>query len=241
MEKFGLITNKKRVLVTGCTRGIGYSICEKYKEMNYYVVGIARQENYNSSLDEYYNCDLSDMHAVLNLCLKLKNLDIDIIINNAGINPINDFCNIPVEEFMKVQQVNFLSPFCILQACIPHMLEKKWGRIVNIGSVWSKKSKKGRASYSSSKFALDGMTLSIANEFADKDILCNIVSPGFIDTNMTWKNLGIQGVEEILQTVPIRRLAKIQEISELVYYLGSDKNTYITGQNISIDGGFTRA
>jgi len=232
---------KKRVLVTGCTRGIGYAISKKFKSMGFYVIGVARQKNYFYEVDEYFECDFLDDNSTNNLCLKLKNLDLDIVINNAGINILNDFCNISLEEFVSIQKVNVIAPFNIIQACIPNMMEKRWGRIISIASVWSKKSKKGRSSYSASKFALDGLTLAIANEFADKGILCNSISPGFIDTEMTWKNLGVKGVEKILENVPIKRLAKAEEISELVFYLGSEINTYITGQNISIDGGFTRA
>ena len=120
------------------------------------------------------------------------------------------------------------------------MKEKNWGRIVNISSIWGKISKAHRASYSASKFALDGLTASLAAEFARNGILANCVSPGFTDTELTSQTLGKKGIEEILKTVPIGRMAKPEEIANLVLWLGSDKNEYVSGQNISIDGGFTR-
>ena len=107
--------------------------------------------------------------------------------------------------------------------------------------MWGKISKQGRASYSASKFGIDGLTLAMANEFASQGILCNCVAPGFIDTEMTWNNLGVEGVNKMLETVPIKRLAKVEEVANLVFMLGSENNTYISGQNIAIDGGFTRA
>jgi NAD(P)-dependent dehydrogenase (short-subunit alcohol dehydrogenase family) len=121
------------------------------------------------------------------------------------------------------------------------MLKKGWGRVISVRSVWGKISKQGRASYSATKFAIDGMTLSMANEFASKGILCNSVSPGFIDTAMTHKNLGPTGIAKMLETVPINRLADVSEVSKFIVWLGSEENTYISGQNLAIDGGFTRA
>ena len=121
------------------------------------------------------------------------------------------------------------------------MVENNWGRIVSISSVWGKKSKRGRASYSVSKFGIDGLTTAMASEFSNKNILCNSVSPGFIDTEMTQKNLGEQGIKKILDAVPINRLASPVEVAKFVLWLSSEDNTYITGQNLSIDGGFSRA
>jgi 3-oxoacyl-[acyl-carrier protein] reductase len=111
---------------------------------------------------------------------------------------------------------------------------------VNIASVWSKISKSGRAAYSANKFALEGMTKSLAAEFGSHNIRINCVSPGFIDTDLTRKNLGEAGIKKILERVPINRLGHPADISEYVYWLCT-QNSYITGQNIVIDGGFTCA
>ena len=116
-----------------------------------------------------------------------------------------------------------------------------WGRIVNISSVFSKVGKDSRAPYSSSKFALDGLTLSLAIEHAAAGILANCVSPGFVDTEMTQRILGADGIKDVLKSVPIGRLAQPSEIARLVLWLAGEENTYVTGQNIAIDGGFTRA
>ena len=166
---------------------------------------------------------------------------VDILINNAGINNPSSFESIDHDEFLRIQQVNVFAPMALCQAAIPSMLSSGWGRIVNISSAWSKKGKEQRAPYSSSKFAIDGLTLSLAIEYAKSGILANCVAPGFVDTEMTRRILGDAGIEKILQNVPIGRLAQPAEIAEVVLWLSSPQNTYITGQNIAVDGGFTRA
>jgi len=232
----------KRVLITGATRGIGEATARLYQLNGYYVIGTGSSDiDKPSYLNEYYACNFRSQSKVDAFHEIVKNLRIDILINNAGINIINNFCDINPADFTDVQTVNVYAPFRLSQAVIPNMIQTGWGRIVSVSSVWGKLSKQGRASYSSSKFAIDGLTLSMANEFASQGILCNSVAPGFIDTEMTWNNLGVAGVEKMLETVPIKRLAKVDEVAKLICMLGSSENTYISGQNIAIDGGFTRA
>jgi NAD(P)-dependent dehydrogenase (short-subunit alcohol dehydrogenase family) len=230
------------VLVTGATRGIGQAIAKKFLSEKWHVIGTATQKiSRPEYLHDYVSCDFDNYQDIENLCRYIDDQKIDCIVNNAGINIINDFLNITSSDFEKIQRINVYAPFRLCQSVLPYMIKQKWGRIVNISSVWGKISKKGRASYSASKFGIDGLTLAMANEYASQGILCNCVSPGFIDTEMTWNNLGPNGVQKILENVPINRLAKVEEVADLVYMLGSSQNTYISGQNISIDGGFTRA
>ena len=232
----------KRVLVTGATKGIGQAVAEKFKSQGWSVIGSgSKYIPLPSYLDYYLNCDFSNKEDLKNFCNILKDKDISTLVNNAGINIVSPFLSIKEEDFEKVHKVNLSAPLLISQTVLPNMLKSNWGRIVNISSIWGKKSRTGRASYSASKFGIDGLTVAMADEFASQGILCNCVAPGFIDTEMTWKNLGKEGVEKILQQVPIKRLAKVEEVAELVYYLGSENNTFISGQNIAIDGGFTRA
>jgi 3-oxoacyl-[acyl-carrier protein] reductase len=136
--------------------------------------------------------------------------------------------------------VNVRAPFLLARACAPGMAERGWGRIVNIGSIWSVVSIAQRASYSTSKFGVDGMTAAMSAELAASGILVNTVSPGFVDTELTRRVLGEDGIAELTARVPIRRLAQPSEIAALVAWVAGPDNTYLTGQNVVIDGGFTR-
>ena len=118
------------------------------------------------------------------------------------------------------------------------MIQKKSGKIVNIASIWGNISKRGRAAYSSSKFGLKGLTLGMAAELAEYNILVNSVSPGFTRTDLTEQVLGPAGIKEVESLIPIKRLATTEEISKAVLFLCSDLNTYISGHDLIVDGGF---
>lgn len=235
-----LSLNNKTVFITGATRGIGLSIAETFSNSGAKVIGTGTKPVYKSNLDDYFQTDFTDLQQIMSCVDFLKKIKPDILINNAGINKNAPFLDIKPEVFLQIQQVNVFAPFLLCQAAISGMREKKWGRIVNISSIWGKISKEQRAAYSASKFALDGVTISLAAEFAKEGILANCVAPGFTDTELTKEMLGPKGIEVILKTVPIGRMAKVEEIAALVLWLSSNENQYITGQNISIDGGFTR-
>jgi NAD(P)-dependent dehydrogenase (short-subunit alcohol dehydrogenase family) len=231
----------KTVFVTGATRGIGSAIASAFRERGARVIGTGTKSTNETGLDDYFQADFTDLNQIQACADFILGNKPDVLINNAGINTNLPFLEIEPELFTRIQQVNVFAPFSLCQAAIPGMKEKRWGRIVNISSVWSKISKEHRASYSSSKFALDGLTLSIAAEYAAFGILANCVAPGFTNTDLTHQMLGDKDIEAILKTVPIGRLAEVGEIANLVLWLSSKENTYISGQNIAIDGGFTRA
>jgi len=166
---------------------------------------------------------------------------IDILVNNSGINKISPFEEIDPEDFARIQQVNVTAPFLLCQAVIPAMKAKSWGRIVNVSSIWSIIGKPQRSSYAASKSALVGMTTTLAAEVARDGILANCVSPGPIDTELTRNVLGEDGMREIAKDIPMNRLGRAEEVAALIVWLAGSENTYISGQNIAIDGGFTRA
>lgn len=225
----------KRVLITGASNGIGKSIAEFFYQKGYYVIGTGKRESAKVSVHQYISCDLSIETQLEDLMDRVD--EIDILINNAGINPISNFVDISFDQFLEVQTVNLFAPFKLCKRYVPHMQKQKWGRIVNICSIWSKKSKIGRASYSASKFGLNGMSIALSHEVSKDNVLVNCVSPGFIDTDLTRINMGDK-INSIIEQVPINRLGKPEEIAQAVFWLGSDQNTFITGQNIMIDGGF---
>jgi NAD(P)-dependent dehydrogenase (short-subunit alcohol dehydrogenase family) len=136
--------------------------------------------------------------------------------------------------------VNVTAPFRFSQVVLAGMRSRNWGRIVSITSIFGKVSKAHRASYSTSKFALDGMMAALAAEVAVDGVLVNCVAPGLTETDLTRAMLDEKGVAELVDQIPARRLAQPGEIAAFVVWLAGPENTYISGQNIAIDGGFTR-
>jgi NAD(P)-dependent dehydrogenase (short-subunit alcohol dehydrogenase family) len=231
----------RTVCVTGASRGIGRSIAQAFRGRGAKVVGTrTRPAGADDACDEWLVADFSDVAQIEACATSLAGLEIDILINCAGINKIAPFADIDPVDFLRIQQVNVFAPLRMCQAVLPIMLQRHWGRIVNISSVWGKVSKEFRASYSASKFALDGMTLALAAEHGANGILANCVSPGFIDTELTRNVLGESGIRQMTQAVPVRRLGQADEIAGMVVWLASEENTYLNGQNIAVDGGFCR-
>lgn len=232
----------KRVFVSGASRGIGAAIARAYRDEGAFVVGTQTQlnDNRNDVCNEWYITDFTDEDQILRCADYLKSRDIDILVNNAGFNANENFSSIDLEVFKKIQQVNLLAPFLLCQAAVEGMEIKGWGRIVNISSIWGKISKTGRAAYSASKFALDGLTVGLAAEYSSRGIMANCVAPGFIDTSLTRQTLEPDEINDLVSRVPIARLGDAGEIAKLVLWLSSPENTFTTGQNIAIDGGFTR-
>ena len=232
---------KYRAVVTGATRGIGYAIAERLLHDGLEVIATGTKKNgKHPAGSSYYQVDFLDENSTNKFIDYLKKQKINIVVNNAGINKIGEFSSINIEDFDRILHVNLRVPFQICQAVIPFMEKNKWGRIVNLTSIFSSISKEYRASYSSSKFGLDGMTLALAAEVSRKGILANSVGPGFIDTDMTREVLGSSGISKLKEQIPMKRLGQTSEIASLVSWLVSNENTYMTGQNLMIDGGFTR-
>ena len=161
-----------------------------------------------------------------------------VLINNAGINRIDRLEDINSIDFEEVLKVNLKGPFYLSKFVSRKMLNKG-GRIVNIASIWSKITREGRTSYVASKAGLDGITRATSVDLAGANILVNTVSPGFTLTDLTRRSLTAVEMQELVSKIPLGRMAETEEVAELVAFLASDKNTYITGQNIVIDGGFT--
>jgi len=231
----------KKVIVTGASRGIGAEIARAYHESGAEVIGTRTQDaSPNGRCDSWVTVDFTNDIQTLRFVDALREIQPDVLINNAGINKIGPFAEIGLHDFLQIQKVNVVAPFLLSQAVIPAMAAKRWGRIVNISSIWGKISKEFRATYSASKFALDGITAAISAEHARDGIMANCVSPGFTRTELTERVLGADEMSELSSIVPARRFAEPSEIAKFVLWLGSEENTYLTGQNIALDGGFTR-
>lgn len=228
-------------LVTGGTRGIGRAIVERLLAKGARVIATGTKDGAPVPGDAEYRCiQFGNPATTRAFAEEVRTLDINILINNAGVNKINEFEKISPDEFEMIQEINVRAPFYLCQAVIPAMKQRNWGRIVNITSIFGKVSKEYRASYSASKFSLDGMTCALAAEVARYGILANCVAPGVIDTELTRRVLGEKGIAEIVSRIPAGRLGTPEEIAAFVVWLAGPENTYISGQNIAIDGGFTR-
>lgn len=236
----GTLKNKLAI-ITGGTRGIGCAIATRLQQMgaDILVTGTKAQPDVSTAF-HYYAVDFTEPTSLQHFAQLLAEKKPDILINNAGINVIQAFQEISLVDFTRIYQVNVVAPFQLCRAVLPSMKDKQWGRIINISSILGHVSKAGRASYSASKFAIDGMTAALAAEVAEHGILANCVSPGFIETDLTRQILGAAGMQEIVKQIPMRRLGQPAEIAALVAWLASFENTYISGQNIVIDGGFVR-
>jgi NAD(P)-dependent dehydrogenase (short-subunit alcohol dehydrogenase family) len=220
----------RTALVTGGARGIGAAIVTELSARNVSVSAPTRDE-----------LDLSDQVAIEQYIEKcnVKDIHFDILINNAAVNIINPLEQISREMWLTTLQVNLNAPFRLAQAFAPTMRRNRWGRIVNLSSILSVVTRPHRAAYSTTKAALVAFTRTLASEFGRDNVLANCVAPGYVDTDLVRENNSDEELRRIAERVPLGRLAHPSEIAKFVSFLCSDENTYITGQTLIIDGGFT--
>lgn len=216
----------RTALVTGASRGIGSAIAQRLMADGYNVLVPTRQE-----------MDLESNTSIASYLSQIKDR-IDILVNDAGINRIAALRDIQDRDVDDTLQINLIAPLRIIREVSPHMQKNRFGRILNISSLWSIVSRVGRTSYAMSKAALNGMTRSLALELAPYNILVNAVAPGYVLTDLTRQNNSAVELDAIRKTIPLQRLAEPQEIANVVAFLCSEQNTYLTGQTIVVDGGF---
>ncbi|MBL6929395.1 MAG: SDR family oxidoreductase [Rhodospirillales bacterium] len=236
------MAEQRKALVTGGTKGIGRAIAERLRDdgMAVTITG-TRPDGQGPKGCDYLPVNFSDRAATLAFAENITAIGFDVLVNNAGTNKVGPIEDYAVEDFELIMQVNVTAPFIMCKAVIPGMKKKGWGRIVNISSLWGIGAREHRQAYTASKFAIDGMTASIAAEVAEDGILANCVAPGFIRTDLSVKNLGEAGLAEMAKRIPIRRCGSVEEVAGTVAFLAGPQNTYIAGLNIPVDGGFTRS
>lgn len=227
-------------MVTGGTRGIGLAVAQALREAGHEVVVTGRSPQGRPAAGcGYMGCDFSDAEALERFAKRVSRSNFSILVNNAGINQVGELASYDPQAFARIQQVNVTAPFRLCQAVIPGMRRRRFGRIVNVTSIFGVVSRAGRSAYSASKFALLGLSRALALEVAKDNILVNCVAPGFIDTDLTRGILGKKGLAEAARKVPMGRLGSSGEIARAVRFLVSEENSYMTGQNIIVDGGYT--
>ena len=239
--------NSKIAIITGAAGGIGSAILKEFLIKGYFcVVTSSNKQNLKKlkkkfkdkvhalKVDLTNEKDLIKFKSFLN-----KTKSIHSCINCAGINIIKNFNKVTGKNFDELMKVNLKSVYFINQMVINKMVKQKYGRIINIGSIWSVVSKEKRTLYSTSKSGLSGLSRALAAEYSKLNILTNTISPGFINTKLTEKSLSKNDMEKLKKKIPLKRFGEPEEIADIVYFFGSDQNSYVTGQNILCDGGFS--
>ena len=235
----------KKALITGASGGIGKEIAKVLIEHNAEVCISGRNHEELNALKKslgkkchIVTCDLSKKDEIIELIKKADEFMgyIDILVNNAGITKDNIFLRMSENEWEDVLNVNLNSTFNILKLITKGMVKRKYGRIINISSVVGVTGGAGQVNYSASKAGLIGLTKSLSQEIATRNITVNCIAPGFIETPMTEK-LDDKRKDAILNSIPMNRIGKPKDLSSAIIFLASQESSYITGQTLHINGG----
>ena len=244
-----MILENKVAVITGGTRGIGQAIAGKYAENGADVAIIATRETdeAKSVVEELestgrkirlYVCDVSDADQVASVAEEIL-ADfgkVDILVNNAGITRDNLLPSLGIMDIDDVIDVNLKGTMYMTRAFIRNFVRQRGGNIVNISSVVGLMGNKGQTNYAASKAGIVGFTKSVAKEYGRRNIRCNAIAPGYIETAMTAK-LSEAAHEELKKTLAIERLGQPEDVANLALFLGSENSSYITGEVIKVDGG----
>ena len=240
----------KIALVTGGTRGIGKSIVENLCKQNYHVAFTYSKNKYLAKKFEKKLIDKG--HHVMSIKLLLANRksiknairkiikkwkSLDILVNNAAISQEKDFLKINDNDWNYMLISNLRGPFICAQECLPYMISKKWGRIINITSIGGQWGGINQVHYAASKAGLINFTHSMAKIYSKDHITSNAIAVGLVHTDMSNKEINSPLGKKKILNIPTGRIGKPDEVAELVVYLASEKSSYITGQTININGG----
>ena len=231
-------------VVTGGTRGIGRAICEALREDGFTVVANygGNDEKARAFTEETgiptYKFDVGDHEATLAACQKIAEEvgPIDVVVNNAGITRDGTLLKMSYEEWDDVMRTNLGGCFNMAKATFGGMKDRKWGRIINIGSINGQAGQYGQVNYAAAKSGIHGFTKALAQEGARYGITVNAIAPGYIDTDMV-AAVPENVLEKIVAKIPVGRLGKASEIARGVSFLASEQGAFITGSTLSINGG----
>ena len=232
----------KTALVTGASRGIGRAIALEFKEKGYSVIGTATSKNGAAELNDIgiqgYVLDLNSHESIDIFWQKLEdnNQNISLLVNNAGITRDNIVLRMSDEEWSDIMNVHLYGTFQLCKRSLKMMLKSKWGRIINISSASASIGNRGQSNYAAAKAGVEAFTKSLAKEVGKRDITINAVAPGFISTDMTENNDGVNE-DYLIKEIPLGRFGEPAEVANLVTFLCSEEASYITGQTIHINGG----
>jgi 3-oxoacyl-[acyl-carrier protein] reductase len=185
-----------------------------------------------------FGCDVTDAAAVVALVEEVEKTfgAVDILVNNAGITRDNLLIRLKDDDWDAVLDANLKAAFVAIRAASRGMMKRRWGRVINIASIVGLVGNKGQANYAASKAGLIGLTKSVAKELSSRNILANVVAPGFIETDMT-ATMTAEARETLSKQIPLERLGTPSDIAGVVAFLASEHASYITGQVFVVDGG----
>jgi 3-oxoacyl-[acyl-carrier protein] reductase len=234
----------KTALVTGASQGIGEGIARLLARQGARVVLAARSREKLEALAVEIGGSyplVLDVSQPATFGETLKSLPedlggIDILVNNAGITADNLLARMSLDDWDRVLRTNLTGAFALSKEVLRGMMKKRWGRIVNVGSVVGLMGNAGQANYAAAKAGLLGLTKSLARELGSRNITVNVVAPGYIVTAMTDK-LGEQAREELVGQIALKRLGTVDDVAAAVLYLASEEGGYVTGQALNISGG----
>lgn len=229
------------ILVTGATRGIGKSIAEALEKDGNNIFATGRCEELLKVYKNYFLCDLSNKNDLEKLGDYINQNKIDILINNAGEYIYSPVESIDYNTLEHITKVNLEAPLYLISKAIPYMKSKKWGRIVNIGSISGVMGEACASSYSATKAGLIGASKALALELAEFGITVNTINPGWVDTDMgnSSSNDGDWTKEEVTETIPQKRFVQPEEVAGMVKYLISEEAKGVTGQSINLCAGLS--
>jgi 3-oxoacyl-[acyl-carrier protein] reductase len=238
----------KVALVTGATRGIGKSIALNLARQGATVIGTATTEAGAKAIGEYLESnqlkgcglvlDVTDAGAVTAVLDHIEQTYgvVQVLVNNAGITRDNLMLRMKDEEWHAILDTNLTAVYRICRLFLKGMMKKRWGRIINIGSVVGSMGNPGQANYAAAKAGLVGFSKSLAAEVASRNVTVNVVAPGFIDTDMT-RAIPEAQQQELNDRIPMGRVGQPDEIAAVVGFLATPAASYVTGETIHVNGG----
>lgn len=229
----------KVAVITGGSKGIGASICQYFVNNGAIIYSLSRSipEDKTNGVN-YIQCDVSNFQNVQDVIVNINKESgrIDILINNAGVTKDNLILRMNENDWDTVLDINLKSAFNTAKAVSRIMMGQRYGKIINIGSIVGTTGNAGQSNYSASKAGLVGFTKSLAKELASRNILVNLIAPGYVITEMTEK-LNEEQLSAFLDNIPLKRGASGEEIAKVVGFFASDDSNYVTGQVLHVDGG----